>query len=281
MRLGGQVFVETDDPEELARAHRAVGYRAAYCPEVTLDEADRIRAIRVAYEKHDLKISEVGVWNNLMDADPAKRKRNIDAMKKGLALADEIGAQCVVNIAGSRSPTHWHGPHVNNMSEESYEMAIATAREIIDAVKPRRAKMTYEPMPHCIPDSPASYLRLIEAIDRPEFGVHMDAVNLINGTDRYVDTTSVIKEAFEKLGEHIVACHLKDITMNPALATVHLDEVLIGTGVFDNATYLREIAKLPQDPPVMLEHLKTEADFAQAREYTVKLAAEIGVSLTE
>jgi sugar phosphate isomerase/epimerase len=155
-----------------------------------------------------------------MEPDEKKRQANIDAMKKGLALADEVGAQCVVNIGGSRSPTNWAGAHLDNMSDESYEMAIATAREIIDAVKPKRAKMTYEPMPFCIPDSPASYLRLIEAIDRPEFGVHMDAVNFINGTDRFVDTTSVIKESFEKLGRHVVACHLKDITMDPQCLTV-------------------------------------------------------------
>jgi sugar phosphate isomerase/epimerase len=281
MRLGGPVFVKTDDPEELARAHRALGYRAAYCPEVTIEDAARIRALRQAYEKHDVKIAEVGVWNNLMDVEAAKRKANIDAMKKGLALADEIGAQCVVNIGGSHNPTNWAGPHLDNMSEESYEMAVATAREIIDAVKPKRAKMTYEPMPFCLPDSPSSYLRLIEDIDRPEFGVHMDAVNFINGTDRFIDTTSVVKESFEKLGPYVVSCHLKDITMDPQCLTVHLDEVLIGEGAFDNATYLREIAKLPQDPPVLLEHLKTEAEYTQARECTVGLAAEIGVSLAE
>jgi sugar phosphate isomerase/epimerase len=279
MRVGGPVFVKTEDPEELARAHRALGYQAAYCPPVAIEDTDRIRALRRAYEKHDLKIAEVGVWNNLMDPDEKRRSANIDAMKKGLALADEVGAQCVVNIGGSRSPTNWAGAHLDNMSDESYEMAIATAREIIDAVKPKRAKMTYEPMPFCLPDSANSYLRLIEGVERPEFGVHMDAVNFINGTDRFIDTTSVIEEAFEKLGAHVVACHLKDITMDPECLTVHLDEVLMGKGVFDNATYLREIAKLPQDPPVMLEHLKTEAEYTQAREYTVKLAAEIGVSL--
>jgi len=32
IRLGGPVFNAPQDPEELALAHRKLGYRAAYCP---------------------------------------------------------------------------------------------------------------------------------------------------------------------------------------------------------------------------------------------------------
>jgi hypothetical protein len=33
MRLGGPIFVKSDDPAVLAKAHRDLGYRAAYAPE--------------------------------------------------------------------------------------------------------------------------------------------------------------------------------------------------------------------------------------------------------
>ena len=49
MRLGAPVFVNTDDPLELAKAHKAEGYRAAYCPKVTLKETERIREIETAF----------------------------------------------------------------------------------------------------------------------------------------------------------------------------------------------------------------------------------------
>ena len=35
LRLGGPIFSSTDDPEEMARVHRQLGYRAAYCPRPT------------------------------------------------------------------------------------------------------------------------------------------------------------------------------------------------------------------------------------------------------
>ncbi len=277
MRLGGQVFVGSDDPEELAKAHRELGYRAAFCPPVSLDDGDRVRAIREAYAKHDVMIAEVGVWNNLMDPDERKRKANIEAMKKGLALAEGVGAQCVVNIGGSFGLDNWAGAHLDNLSQEAFDLAVGTAKEIIDAVKPKEAKLTYEMMPFCIPDSTDSYVRLIEAIDRSAFGVHMDAVNVINGTDRYFNITAVIEECFEKLGPSVASCHLKDIRMDGDALTVHLDEVLVGTGAFDLRTYLLEIQKLPQQPPVLLEHLPTAEEYDRAREYILGLASEIGV----
>ncbi len=278
MRLGGPIFVESDDPEVLAKAYRELGYRAASAPSgLKPDDTEHIRAMREAYEKHDVVIAEVGVWNNLMDPDAEKRKANLEAMKEGMVLAEELGALCVVNIAGSFSTTNWAGPHINNLSQEAFELAVANAREVIDEVKPEQAKFTYEMMPFCLPDSAESYVSLIEAVDRPAFGVHMDAVNVINGTDRYMNITAVIRECFQKLGPHVVSCHLKDIKMDERALTVRLDEVLPGTGVFDIATYLREIVRLPHQPPVLLEHLKSAEEYDQARAHVMAVAKQVGV----
>ena len=58
-------------------------------------------------------------------------------------------------------------------------MAVGMIREIIDTARPKRTKFSIESMPWMIPSSPDEYLRLLEAVDRPEFGVHLDAVNMI------------------------------------------------------------------------------------------------------
>jgi len=277
MRLGAHVFADSDDPREIAKAHRALGYRTGFCPEVALDDADRIRAITEAFAEQDVVIAEVGVWNNLMDPDEGKRAANLEAMKQGLALADEVGALCVVNIAGSFNPTNWAGPHRDNLSRQAFDLAVENARAVIDHVKPKRAKFTYEMMPFCIPDSADSYAQLIEAVDRPAFAVHLDIVNVINSPYRYFDSSAVIEDCFEKLGAHTVSCHLKDTKLDEQALTVHLDEVLPGTGDFDIAAYLREISRLPHQPPVLIEHLKTAEEYDQARAHVLKVAEQIGV----
>lgn len=63
-------------------------------PPVSLDQPERIRAIRQAFARQDVTLAEVGVWNNMLDPDPARRAANLEANVHALALADEVGALC-------------------------------------------------------------------------------------------------------------------------------------------------------------------------------------------
>jgi len=252
------------------------GYSAAVAPPVSLDQPERIRAIRETFARHDMMLAEVGVWNNMLDPDPARRAANVEASIRALALADELGVLCCVNIAGSFSTTHWDGPHPRNLSEEAFELTVQNVRQIIDTAKPKRTFYTLETMPWTIPDSPDSYLRLIAAVDRPMFGVHLDPVNLINCPSRYYRNADFLRECFSKLGPWIVSCHGKDILMRDQL-TVHLDEVRPGLGVLDYKVFLQELSRLPRDVPLILEHLPQE-EYPAAREYMLEVAAGIGLS---
>src|SRR3981081_3766434 len=78
VRLGGPIFLKSDDPAELAREHQRLGYSAAYCPAVTLKDTDRIRAIAKAFAAENVVIAEVGAWKNMLDPDATKRKQNVD-----------------------------------------------------------------------------------------------------------------------------------------------------------------------------------------------------------
>lgn len=277
IRLGAPVFQAPQDPEELARAHRQLGYRAAYCPAVSLTERDRIRDITAAFDKHDVVIAEVGRWFNLLDADEQKRAENLQRMIDGLALADEINARCCVNIAGSFNPDVWYGPHPDNFSERFFEAAVENARKIIDAVKPKRTKLCYEMMGWALPESADSYLRMLKAIDREAFGVHLDPCNAVNSPERFYNNTALLNECFDKLGPWIASCHAKDITWDVEMQ-VHFREVPLGTGALDYDTYLKRLAALPQGPPLMIEHMQGEEQYTQSRQYLVALGEKIGVS---
>jgi sugar phosphate isomerase/epimerase len=276
MRLGVYLDTRSDDPEEIARAYIDAGYSTAVAPPVSLDQPERIHAIREAFARHDVMLAEVGVWNNMLDPDPAQRAANVEANIRALALAEELDARCCVNIAGSFNPTRWDGPHPRNLSEETFELTVQNVRQIIDTVKPKQAFYTLETMPWVIPDSPDSYLKLIEAVDRPMFGVHLDPVNLINCPARYYHNADFLRECFSKLGPWIVSCHGKDIIMRDQL-TVHLDEVRPGLGALNYKVFLQELSRLTRDVPLILEHLAPD-EYPLAREYVVGVAAEIGLS---
>ena len=276
MRLGVSLDIKSDDPEVIARAYLAAGYSAAGCPPVSLDQPERIRAIGETFSRYDLCLAEVGVWNNMLDPDPVRRAANVETNIQKLALADEIGALCCVNIAGSFNPARWDGPDPRNLSEQAFELTVENVRKIIDAVKPKRSFYTLETMPWVIPDSPDSYLRLIQAVARSMLGVHLDPVNMINCPARYYDNAGFLRECFTKLGKWIISCHGKDIRMSDQL-TVHLQEVRPGLGTLDYRTFLTELNRLPDNVPLILEHLPGE-EYPLAQKYVLDKAKENGIS---
>jgi sugar phosphate isomerase/epimerase len=277
IRLGGPSFSTAADPDELAQAHRKLGYRAAYCPAVDLNNGTRIRDIAQAFQRHDVVIAEVGRWVNLLDADPAKRVANLRTVTEGLALAEAIGARCCVDIAGSFHPTIWFGPDPRNLTREFFDAAVENARKIIDAVRPRRTKFCYEATGWSIPDSPDSYLKLIKAVDRPGFAVHLDPCNMINSPERFYHDTELLNECFDKLGPWIASCHAKDLTWDVEM-NIHFREVPLGAGRLDYGTYLKRVAALPAEVPLMLEHMKDQAEYDRCREHAFATGKKLGLS---
>ncbi len=276
--LGGPVFLQSEDPRELAREHRRLGYSAAYCPAATPDQTERIRAIAAAFAAEDVVIAEVGAWKNMLDPDRAVRKANLDYVASRLALAELAGARCCVDIAGSYNAKYWYGMNAKNLSREFLDATVENCRHVLDAVKPTRTFFTIEMMPWSLPDGPDSYLELIRAVDRPAFGVHLDVCNVVNSPARFYTNKTVIEECFRKLGRWIRSCHAKDLAWVPEY-NVHFAEVTPGRGEIDYATYLTELSRLPVETPLMLEHLHTAAEYDEGRAYIQQVARKSGVRL--
>lgn len=277
MRFGGPVYGDQSDPDRWVARLRQYGYDAAYCPVDSKADEATVRAFAAAAEAANIVIAEVGAWSNPMSPDEKTRTEAIAHCQRQLDLAERIGARCCVNISGSRGEP-WDGPHPDNLTEATFDRVVETTRAIIDAVKPTRTCYTLEPMPWMYPDSPESYLRLLKAIDRPAFGVHLDPVNMICSPQRYFGNTAFLQECFSLLGPHIKSCHAKDILLSTKLTT-HLDEVRPGLGVLDYATFLRELDRLDPDTPLMLEHLPSAEEYDLAAEYVRTVAKQAGVSL--
>jgi sugar phosphate isomerase/epimerase len=276
IRLGGPTFEKYEDPDGWARILKKLGYSAAYCPVGAEADDNVINAYARAAKEANIIIAEVGAWSNPISPDEEIRKAAQEKCRRQLALADRIGAKCCVNISGSRGEL-WDGPSRLNFTEETFDIIVETTRAIIDDVKPTRTYFTLETMPWAYPDSPDSYLRLLKAIDRKRFAVHLDPVNLVCSPQRYFRNGELIRECFEKLGPHIKSCHAKDILLQPKLMT-HLDEVRPGLGGLDYATFLKELSKTP-DVPLMLEHLPNAEEYRLAAEHIRSVAESEGLSI--
>ena len=275
MRLGGPVFEKWAGPQEWAEAVKRLGYRAAYCPLGDAKDAALVAAYAQAARKADIVIAEVGAWSNPLGPNEEEGRKAVALCKERLALAEQIGARCCVNITGSRGP-RWDGPHPLNLTQETFDMVVACTRDIIDAVQPRRTVYSLETMPWMYPDSPDSYLALLKAVDRKALGVHFDPANLLCSPQRFYASGALIREFFEKLGPHIRSCHAKDIAISDRMTT-HLDEVRAGTGGMDYEAFLRGADALSPDLPVMLEHLPNAEEYDKAAGFVRSVAKKVNV----
>lgn len=277
LRLGGPIFEKFDGPDAWVKVLKRLGYRTAYCPVDAKEKDDVINAYAKAAKKADIIISEVGAWSNPISSDDKARREALKKCREQLALADRIGANCCVNISGSRNKQHWAGPHKDNLTEETFDLIVETTQAIIDDVKPTRTYFTLEAMPWSYPDSPDSYVRLIKAIDRDRFAVHLDPVNFVSSPQLYFNNTKLIRGCFEKLGPFIKSCHAKDIILREDIYTPHLDELRPGLGALDYATFLKELSKIP-DTPLMMEHLPNAEQYRLAAEHIRSVAKQTGLS---
>ena len=278
MRLGGPVFVKSDDPAVLAQAHLDLGYRAAYVPgNLGVGDTARIAAVVKEFAARDVVIAEVGAWKNMLDPDAQKRRQNLAYVTERLVLAELVGARNCVDIAGSFNPSVWFGQDPKNLGREFFDATVENCRKVIDGVKPRRARFTVEMMPWSLPSTPDEYLTLIKAVDRKAFGVHLDVCNTMSSPARLYSNAEVIRECFAKLGPWIISCHAKDLQWGPGYQ-VNIQEVIPGTGLIDYKAYLRELSRLPVDAPLMLEHLRNEDEYTQGRQYIQGVAKSSGLS---
>ncbi|MHC4435446.1 MAG: sugar phosphate isomerase/epimerase family protein [Planctomycetota bacterium] len=277
LRLGGPTFEKYSGPDEWVRVLKKLGYRAAYCPVNAKASDDVVRAYARAAKRADIIIAEVGAWSNPISPDDKTRREARQKCRTQLALADRIGANCCVNISGSRGKD-WAGHSSDNFTDETFDMIVEATRAIIDDVRPTRTYFTLEMMPWAYPDSADSYVALLKAIDRKRCAVHLDPVNIVTSPQRYYSTGKLIQECFEKLGPQIKSCHAKDILLAPyPQLTTHLDEVRPGLGGLDYVVFLKELSKIP-DTPLMLEHLKGAEEYRLAAEHIRGVAKKIGLS---
>lgn len=266
MKLGISSRLEHTTPQDWASKHKALGLESVVFPVSCLDGEDCVMAYKKAADDAGLIVAEVGIWRNTLAADPQERRQWIDYSIQQLRMADEIGAKCCVNVVGTPYGPRWDGGYRNNFSKELWRMAIGMIREIIDTARPKHTKFCIESMPWMIPSTPDEYLKLIEEVDRTEFGTHLDVVNMITSPQKYFFNDEFLHECFEKLKGTICSCHLKDIRLKEEY-TFQLEECACGQGTLDLELYARLADAENPDMPMIIEHLTTDEEYAASVRY--------------
>lgn len=275
MRLGGPIFRETKNFTEAIEIHRKLGFGAAFATYIE-DKIERKEFV-AAFSEADIVLAEFGSYCiNILDTDQKLREDNIQQIMVNLKRADEMGVRCCVVHGGSVETGGWGSAHPDNFSDKSFNDTVAIVQRVIDEVQPSETKLVMETESYLLPDSPKEYLRIIQAVDREAFAVHLDPINITSNPRRFCFSGDFIRECFELLGPWIVSCHAKDTNIVNH-ASVQITETFVGDGKIDYNMYLREIEKLNPNPTLMIEHL-SEAQLKQGLGFLFSKAEALGIT---
>ena len=277
MRIGGGVERPYSNPQEWYQIVEEMGYRAVLTPVAWNTPQAEKEAYMECIREHDLVLGEVGAWVNPLATDEQERKNALEYCKRQLQLAEDLGANCCVNIAGGRN-AQWDGYGLDNYQPDTYALIVDSVREIIDAVNPTRTFYTLEPMPWMVPSSPEEYLQLLKDVDRKGFGVHLDFTNMINCPERFVKRDAFIESCFKLLAPYIKSVHGKDVIMENSLPCI-IREVMPGKGVVDYQKVVKLCESLGNQTTLFVEHLPDAESYKQAAAFVREQAILAGVTL--
>jgi len=268
MRLGISTSLNKWDANKWAETMVELGLKSVVFPLNCEADEKTIEEYVKAAKDNDLVIAEVGIWRNAISLNEEEREANIRYSIEQLKLADRIGARCCVNVVGSTGE-RWDGGYKENFTHETWERIVSTIQTIIDEAKPVNTYFTMEPMPWMVPTSPEEYVKLIEAVNRDRFAVHMDIINMINCPERYFFAEEFLDRTFELLGDKIKSCHLKDIKLLDGY-TFQLKECGCGEGTFNLEHYAELASKADPNMPMIIEHLSSDEEYVESVAYVQK-----------
>lgn len=266
MRLGVSTDLGAKSSAEWISENKKLGLSAVVFPLNARDDENKIKEYAKAANDADITIAEVGIWRNAIDANPDVEKENLKYSIEQLALAEQIGANCCVNVVGAFSGNRWDGPTADNFSKEAWNKSVKMIQTVIDEVNPKNTYFTIEPMPWMIPTGPEEYLHLLEAVNRDRFAVHMDIINMINCPERYFFPEEFILKSFDLLKGKIKSCHLKDVDLLGDF-TFQLRECACGEGTFPVDKYIAAATKEDANMPMIIEHLSGDNAYRESVDF--------------
>lgn len=226
----------------------------------------------------DIVISEVHFLTNLMAPDAGAREKRVEQARALLRKADLLRARCLLGFAGSAHPSdRISAPCAYNYTDAFKSELRELILRVLDGLDLQWAKYGLEASPKSFFYQPEGCAELIDAVDHPNFGIHLDMMNMVS-QDSYFATTPLIDRTFALLGDRILAAHLKDISWDWEYQFLKFDEVKVGDGDMDYPTFIAQLSRMDPDFPCMCEHLEVESDFLISFERLHGLAAELGVT---
>ena len=241
---------------------------------MTAQDAARLKAM---FKEAGIVVGQTnGAYGGaLVSPDQGEREAAIEFARRMCALTRQLGAPNTYLRPGSLNPKGPWLPHPGNRGDEVFDRLVDSARKFCRAAEDEGVMVAVEGGAVSPLYSARRVRDFIEAVGSTALGFNQDPVNFVGSLEDAYDTTRLLGEFFDLLGDHTLGAHAKDFTVVDQLM-VRFEEAEIGSGMLDHVTFLQGMQRVCPTGHVLIEHLPPERYAAAATKYR-KYASMAGI----
>jgi len=224
---------------------------------------DALKKIVAAFESREIQIVSAYGYYNVVSPNPAVRKEGEQRMEFFFANWKKMGCPVISTETGTLNVKSEWLISPENGTEEAYAECRKTLEKLARSAEKTGAVIALEAYWQNVIDSIDRAERLFREIDSPSLKLVMDPCNFYRKED-LPQMQPMLEDMFKRLGSQIVLAHAKDVKAS-AEGT---DLPASGQGVLDYPLYLKLLAGLNREMPLVIEHLEMN-EIARTRDFVM------------
>jgi sugar phosphate isomerase/epimerase len=206
-----------------------------------------------ALEHAGIEIAAIAGYRNLVAANEAERRENLEFLARCLELAPQIGTSVVATASGTRSREGgWIGSP-DNRSPESLRVLDESLGALLETAERHGSILALEGSVRHVIGTRGALHGVLDRFHSRHLQVVLDPYNYLSRHLLPVQER-ITRDFLDRFEHHFVLAHLKDV--GPGGAEDPTPE--LGTGIFAQHVYLEFLQKRRPDLPLILEHLPLE-----------------------
>ncbi|MGB9624694.1 MAG: sugar phosphate isomerase/epimerase family protein [Phycisphaerae bacterium] len=222
---------------------------------------DVLQKITACLERNDIRIAGLYGYYNVIDPDPAKRRRGEERMDLLIRNWKRFGCPIISTETGTYNTQSEFMESPENFTEKGYAACRAAFEKLVGAAEKTRAVIAIETYWRNVICSVDRTAQLFRDINSPSLKLTMDPCNYFRNED-LPKMKPMLEEIFQRVGRQTVLAHAKDVKRSEKGP----DLPAAGLGELDYPLYLRLLAQLDRPLDLVIEHLGIQ-DVARARDY--------------
>ena len=246
---------------------------------------DKCVKIRETFRDHNLPISCISGYTNIIHPDKAERERRVGYLKEIIRHAQYLGTPYVISETGTYNTESDWVHHPKNKTEEGFEECRKVIADLSQFAYDHGAIFLLETYVNNVVGSVEETVKMFAQVDHPGLGLLMDPTNYFE-THNIDRMDEILNKVFDTLSDKIKIGHAKDVKRSGDDKTEkHADigdtdaleshtfrgvgEIELpapGLGSLNYDLYLKRLAQKHPNIPMIIEHLD-EADVPRAKKF--------------